>query len=175
MRRLIRVDHLMAFTGSIAFEQSYGGIDGDSASCAELCVLLSALSEVPLRQDLAITGAIDQQGNVLPIGGATEKIEGFYATCKDLGITGSQGVIIPQSNVGDLALSEELVQAAERGEFTVYSVSNVYEALSLLSGKQEQPRTADGYVDGSLLAMAEERVTAYWRLLSTKSTSDPQG
>ena len=175
MRRLIRVDHLMAFTGSIAFEQSYGGIDGDSASCAELCVLLSALSEVPLRQDLAITGAIDQQGNVLPIGGATEKIEGFYATCKDLGITGSQGVIIPQSNVGDLALSEELVQAAERGEFTVYSVSNVYEALSLLSGKQEQPRSADGYAAGSLLAMAEERVTAYWRLLSIKSSTDPQG
>jgi predicted ATP-dependent protease len=137
-------------------------------------VLLSALSEVPLRQDLAITGAIDQMGNVLPIGGATEKIEGFYAACKDLGITGSQGVIIPQSNVGDLALSEEIVQAAERGEFTVYSVSNVYEALSLLSGRQEEPRTDDGYAAGSLLALAEERVTAYWQLLSTKKDIDKQ-
>lgn len=174
MRRLIRVDHPVAFSGSIAFEQSYGGIDGDSASCAELCVLLSALSEVPLRQDLAITGAIDQMGNVLPIGGATEKIEGFYAACKDLGITGEQGVIIPQSNVGDLALSEELVAASERGEFSVYSVANVYEALSLLSGKEEQPRTKDGYQTGSLLALAEERVTAYWRLLSASKNVDPK-
>jgi predicted ATP-dependent protease len=93
----LRTDHPLAFNASIAFEQSYGGIDGDSASAAEMCCLLSALTDVPLRQDLAMTGAIDQVGHILPIGGLNEKIEGFYDACRDIGLTGTQGVVIPES------------------------------------------------------------------------------
>ena len=97
LRWLLKTEHPLAFNASIAFEQSYGGIDGDSASGAEMCCLLSALTDVPLRQDIAMTGAIDQVGNILPIGGANEKIEGFFDACRDIGLTGTQGVIIPQS------------------------------------------------------------------------------
>jgi predicted ATP-dependent protease len=102
LRQLLRTDHPLAFSASIAFEQSYGGIDGDSASGAEMCCLLSALTGVPLRQDLAMTGAIDQMGHVQPIGAVSEKVEGFFAVCSDIGLTGTQGVVIPRANAGDL-------------------------------------------------------------------------
>ncbi|MFV1959586.1 MAG: AAA family ATPase, partial [Planctomycetota bacterium] len=122
LRYLLRTDHPLAFDASVAFEQSYGGIDGDSASSAEMCCLLSALTDLPLRQDLAMTGAIDQVGNILPIGAVNEKIDGFYDTCNDAGLTGTQGVIIPRHNVGDLMLRADVVEACREGRFRVYAV-----------------------------------------------------
>ena len=118
---------------SLAIEQSYGPIDGDSASLAELLALLSALGLVPLRQGVAVTGSLDQHGNVQPVGGVTEKVEGFFALCRDRGLQAGQGVIIPQDNVSDLMLDEEIVHAAAEGRFSVWAVSRVEEALALMA------------------------------------------
>src|SRR5690606_35582033 len=121
LRHLLRTEHPLAFSASIAFEQTYGGIDGDSASAAEMCCLLSALTGVPLRQDLALTGAIDQLGHVQAVGATSEKIEGFYDTCLDAGLSGTQGVIVPGVNVPDLMLREDVVEAVREGRFHVYA------------------------------------------------------
>ena len=134
LRWLLRTDHPLAFDASIAFEQSYGGIDGDSASGAEVCCLLSALTDVPLRQDLAVTGAIDQVGNILPIGVVNEKIEGFFDACRDGDLTGTQGVIIPEANAGDLMVREDVVDACREGSFRIFAVQTIHEALEVLTG-----------------------------------------
>ncbi|MFH0980339.1 MAG: ATP-binding protein [Planctomycetota bacterium] len=163
LRCLLRTDHPLAFHASLAFEQSYGGIDGDSASGAEICCLLSALTEVPLRQDLAFTGAIDQHGHILPVGAVNEKIEGFFDTCSDLGLTGSQGVIIPQANAGDLMLREDVVEAGQAGRFHVYAVQTIHEALELLTDMPAGTRDPGGqYPDGTLLGRAVDRAFEYW-------------
>ncbi len=163
LRHLLRTDHPLAFHASVAFEQSYGGIDGDSASGAEICCLLSALTEVPLRQDLAMTGAIDQHGHILPVGAVNEKIEGFFDTCRDVGLTGSQGVIIPKANAGDLMLREDVVEVCQNGQFFVYAVETVHEALEWLTGVSAGTRDAEGqYPEGSLLGQALERAFEYW-------------
>ena len=149
-----------SITASLVFEQSYGHVDGDSASLAELCVILSSLAQIPLRQDLAITGSINQLGQVQPIGGVNEKIEGFYDICKTRGLTGTQGVIIPETNIKFLMLRWDIVHAAQTGEFHLYSVTTVNEALELLSGQEagsanEQgeypPGTVNGKVEKQLL------------------------
>lgn len=124
----------LSLKGSLVFEQSYGGVDGDSASCAELCVLISALSGIAIRQNFAMTGSISQHGNVQAIGGVNEKIEGFFDICNKRGLTGDQGVIIPQSNVKNLMLKDEVVQAVEGKKFFIYPVSFVDEALEILTG-----------------------------------------
>ncbi len=163
LRHLIRTDHPLSFDASVAFEQSYGGIDGDSASAAEICCLLSALTEIPLRQDLAMTGAIDQMGNILAVGAVNEKIEGFFDTCRDLGLTGTQGVIIPQSNAGDLMLRHDVVDACAAGQFNVYAVSTVHEALECLTSVPAGQRDADGwYPQDTLLGLAVLRAWEYW-------------
>jgi ATP-dependent Lon protease len=175
LRTLLRTDHPLAFNASIAFEQSYGGIDGDSASGAEVCCLLSALTEVPLRQDLAMTGAIDQHGSILAVGGANEKIEGFFDTCRDKGLTGTQGVIIPLANAGDLMLRDEVVEAAREGRFHVYVVSTVTEALEILTGLPAGTRDESGrYPAGSLLALAMERSYEYWRRAARPEPRKPE-
>lgn len=132
LRHLLRTDHPLVFDGSIAFEQSYGGIDGDSASGAEFCCLVSALTDLPLRQDLAMTGAIDQKGHVQAIGAANEKVEGFFDACAVRGLTGSQGVLVPTANVGDLMLRADVAAACADGRFAVYGVERIEEALALL-------------------------------------------
>lgn len=119
---------------SLSFEQTYGEVEGDSASLAELCALLSSLSGVPLRQSLAVTGSINQQGEVQAIGGVNEKIEGFFDICSARGLTGDQGVVIPQSNVEHLMLRSDVIAAAEAGRFQVYAVSSVGEAVGVLTG-----------------------------------------
>ena len=124
----------LSLTVSLTVEQSYGTIDGDSASCAELCAILSSLADVPLRQDLAITGSVSQRGEVQAIGGANEKIEGFFRVCEARGLTGTQGVIIPSSNVRHLMLDEEVVKAVRERKFHVYAVDTVERALKLLTG-----------------------------------------
>ncbi len=123
-----------SLSASLTFEQTYGEVEGDSASLAELCVLLSSLSGVPIRQDLAVTGSINQQGEVQAIGGVNEKIEGFFDICNARGLTGGQGVLIPESNVDHLMLREDVIAAAQAGRFQVYAVRSVDEAIVLLTG-----------------------------------------
>jgi lon-related putative ATP-dependent protease len=172
LRNLLRTQHPLAFSASVAFEQSYGGIDGDSASGAEMVCLLSSLTDVPLRQDLAMTGAIDQHGHILAIGAATEKIEGFYSLCEARGLTGSQGVVIPKSNAGDLMLKPEIVEACAAGKFSVYAVDTIFEALSLFTGKDAGTTDGSGeYADGTLLHLAQARAQEFWRMASDHKKS----
>ncbi len=168
LRHLLQTGRPLAFDASVAFEQSYGGIDGDSASGAEICCLLSALTRIPLRQDLAMTGAIDQFGHVLAVGAVNEKIEGFFDTCRDLGLTGTQGVIIPKANAGDLMLREDLVEVCRDGRFHVHTVSRVHEAVELLTGAPAGERGPDGeYPDGSVLGLAVQCAREYWLQTAT--------
>lgn len=124
----------LSLKASLVFEQSYGGVEGDSASLAELCALLSALAAAPIRQSLAVTGSVNQFGVVQPVGGVNEKIEGFFDICRDRGLTGDQGVLIPKTNVADLMLRTDVVDAVRQGQFHVWAVENVDEAIELLTG-----------------------------------------
>ena len=170
LRHLMRGQpHSLAFSASIAFEQSYGGIDGDSASGAEMCCLLSALTGVPLAQSVAMTGAIDQFGNLQPIGAASEKIEGFFHVCRDAGLTGEQGVIVPTANRKNLVLSRDVVDACEAGQFHVWAAGSIQEALEIFTGWPAGDLDDEGeYPEGTLLALATERATAYWELASAR-------
>ena len=163
LRYLLHTEHPMAFSASLAFEQSYGGIDGDSASGAEMCCLLSALTDVPIKQSMSMTGAIDQHGHIEAIGGVNEKIEGFFDACNHTGLTGDQGVIIPRSNAGDLMLRDDVVEACENGQFRVFAVDTIHEALEILTGIPAGTLTDDGYEAGSLLGIAVERAGEFWR------------
>lgn len=137
-------DHPLSLSASLVFEQSYGGIDGDSASSAELCALLSALADVPLRQDLAVTGSVNQHGVVQPIGGVNEKIEGFFDVCQNRGLTGDQGVLIPAANTDHLMLRPDVVEAAEAGEFHVYPVETIDDGIELMTGTEAGSRGEQG-------------------------------
>ncbi|MFN0058159.1 MAG: Lon protease family protein [Planctomycetota bacterium] len=166
LRHLLSTEHALAFTASLAFEQSYGGIDGDSASLAEACCLLSALAKIPLRQSLAITGAIDQFGHVQAIGSVNEKIEGFFDTCAHVGLTGDQGVIIPLSNAGDLMLRPDVVAAAATGKFHIYAIETVQDAIELLTGIAAGVREKNGgYPAGTVLDHAVQKTHMYYRQL----------
>ena len=153
-------DKLLSFSASLCFEQMYGGVDGDSASSAELYALLSAIGGLPLRQDLAVTGSVNQRGEIQAIGGVNEKIEGFFRTCRRLGLTGTQGVIIPEANVRHLALHPEVIDAVREGRFAVHAVRTVEEGLALLTGLPAgapgEPGTVLGIVDAALLDMARK-------------------
>ncbi len=150
----------MHLSASLTFEQNYGEVDGDSASLAELCALISSLSRIPVRQELAITGSVNQFGEVQPIGGVNEKVEGFFATCqlKD-GLTGTQGVIVPANNVQNLMLDSEVVQAVRDKRFAVYSVSSVEEAVTLLLGKPAGKADSKGnYPKHSVFGIIQQRL-----------------
>jgi len=176
LRNLLRTDHPLAFSASLAFEQSYGGIDGDSASGAEICCLLSALTGIEIQQNFAMTGAVDQKGHLQIIGGVNEKIEGFFDTCRDIGLSGDQGVIIPRSNVGHLMLRQDVVDACARGDFHVYAVGTVKQALEILTGIPTGARDADGaYPEGTLLHTAVERAYEYWLKSVARPTFELEG
>ncbi|CAM3385871.1 ATP-binding protein [Hydrogenibacillus schlegelii] len=146
----------------LVFEQSYEGVEGDSASLAELLSLLSAIGEVPLRQDLAVTGAVNQKGTVQAIGGVNEKIEGFFDVCREKGLTGTQGVVIPAANVRHLMLREDVVQAIEEGRFHLYAVETVDEALELFTGLPAGVRGPDGaYPPESVHGRVAARLRAF--------------
>ncbi len=163
----------LAMGCSITFEQSYGGVDGDSASSTEVYAILSAISEVPLRQDVAVTGSVDQYGRVQAIGGVNEKIEGFFRVCSSRGLTGTQGVMVPQSNVGDLHLSSEVVDAVAAGRFHVWSVESVNEGVELLTGLTAGQRNEDGVWDeGSVYGRCQKRLDEMAVLLR-KSAKEP--
>lgn len=134
----------ISFTASIAFEQSYGEIDGDSASVAEMIALLSAIGNLPVRQDLAITGSVNQKGDIQPVGGVNEKITGFFEVCKDRGLTGTQGVVIPHQNVTDLMLSTEIIEAVKKGDFNIIPVSKIEHAVEVMLDLPAGKRKAEG-------------------------------
>jgi lon-related putative ATP-dependent protease len=140
----------LSLTATLVFEQTYGSIEGDSASAAELCALLSAIGDVPLKQSIAITGSVNQHGQIQAIGGVNEKIEGFFDICLSRGLSGKQGVIIPHANTKDLMLREDVLQAAEKGAFHIYAAHHIEEAMELLSGLKPGIPDADGiFPEGS--------------------------
>jgi predicted ATP-dependent protease len=155
-------EYPLALQATITFEQSYTEVEGDSASSAELFALLSALSGLPLRQDVAVTGSVDQQGRLQAVGGINEKIEGFHATCAARGLTGSQGVLIPAANASNLMLDEAVVEAVRAGAFHVWTARTVDEGVALLTGARAGRRRGDGtFPPGSVHGLVEERLRAY--------------
>jgi len=134
----------ISMSASITFEQSYEGIEGDSASSTELYALLSSLSEFPIKQGIAVTGSVNQLGEIQPIGGVTEKIEGFFKVCQAKGLTGEQGVLIPKTNIKNLMLNDEVVQAVKEGNFHIYPVATVDEGIEILTGKKAGKRQKNG-------------------------------
>jgi predicted ATP-dependent protease len=158
------LDGPMSLSATLVFEQSYGGVDGDSASSAELYAMLSALSEMPLRQDLAVTGSVNQHGDVQAIGGVNEKIEGFFDICAARGLTGRQGVMIPQANGQHLMLREDVVRACAEGRFAIFPVSTIEQGIELLTGREAGVRGADGaWSEGSVFAAVEARLARFTR------------
>lgn len=144
MRSRFAQDKPLSLAASICFEQSYSGVDGDSASSTEIYALLSALSGIPLRQDIAVTGSVNQQGDIQCIGGVNHKIEGFYDVCKMKGLTGQQGVMIPRENTEDLMLREDVVEAVGEGKFHIYPVSSIEQGIEILTGVSAGARDGDG-------------------------------
>ncbi len=136
-------DKPLAMSASICFEQSYSGVDGDSASSTEVYALLSSLAGIPLRQDIAVTGSVNQKGEIQPIGGANEKIEGFFDVCKAKGLTGRQGVMIPHQNVDDLMLRKDVVKTVEEGKFRIYPVKSIDQGIEILTGVEAGQRDKD--------------------------------
>ncbi|WP_372716880.1 Lon protease family protein [Immundisolibacter sp.] len=155
----------LSLSASLVFEQSYSGVDGDSASCAELYALLSALADAPIRQSLAVTGSVNQFGEVQAIGGVNEKIEGFFDICKARGLAGNQGVLIPASNVQHLMLRAEVRDAVATGQFHVYAVRTVDEGIELLTGLPAGVADTEGiYPEGSINGLVSDRLAEYARI-----------
>ncbi len=151
----------LTMSASIAFEQSYGGVDGDSASSTEIYALLSSLSEVPIKQYIGVTGSVNQNGQVQAIGGVNEKIEGFFDCCRKKGAADSQGVMIPASNVKDLMLRQDVVDAVSKGRFHIYPVKSIDQGIEILTGKKAGKRKADGsYPKGSISKLVDDKLKA---------------
>jgi predicted ATP-dependent protease len=146
LRRTYAQDAPLSLSASVCFEQSYSGIDGDSASSTELYALISSLSGVPLRQDLAVTGSVNQWGQIQPIGGINEKVEGFFATCRAVGLTGRQGVVMPVQNIDNLILRPEVIEAIRNGQFHLYPVRTIDEGLEVLTGRAAGSVSEEGTV-----------------------------
>jgi ATP-dependent Lon protease len=162
LRSIFAQDKPLVLSASIAFEQSYSGIDGDSASSTEVYALLSSLSGVPLRQDIAVTGSINQHGEIQPIGGVNQKVEGFFDVCAARGLTGTQGVIMPLQNVKDLMLRHDVVQAVRVKQFHIYAVKSVEDGLEILTGKPAGTRLKSGrFSPGSIFALTDARLREF--------------
>jgi predicted ATP-dependent protease len=160
LRRVFAQDKPLSLSASICFEQSYSGVDGDSASSTEVFALLSALSGLPIRQEIAVTGSVNQQGDIQPIGGVNQKIEGFYDVCRVKGLTGTQGVIIPSANVEDLMLREDVIEAVAAGKFHIMPMATIEEGIEILTGVAAGARNSDGkFEPGTVMALADERLS----------------
>ncbi|MEX1108886.1 MAG: S16 family serine protease, partial [Dongiaceae bacterium] len=157
----------LSFDASITFEQSYGGIEGDSASLAELLAVLSDLGQVPLRQDLAVTGSVNQRGEVQAVGGVLHKVEGFYRVCAERGpLTGNQGVLVPATNERNLVLRDEIAKAVADSRFHIWSAAKVEDAIELLTGLKAGIPDADGaYPKGTLYGQVQASLEAFDRRL----------
>lgn len=163
----------LSFTANLTFEQSYSMIDGDSASSAELYALLSALADAPIDQGFAVTGSVNQRGEVQPIGGVNEKIEGFFRACRERGLTGRQGVLIPRANVDHLMLSREILDAVDKGRFHVVAVATIEEGIEALTGVAAgEPDAAGAYPKESLFGRASARLDAMREAAETKSQDE---
>jgi predicted ATP-dependent protease len=165
----------LSLSASISFEQLYDGIEGDSASSTELYALLSSLSGLALKQGIAVTGSVDQQGNVQPIGGVNEKIEGFFATCLQRGLTGEQGVLIPAQNAVNLMLQADVVRAVEEGRFHIYAVNTIDEGLEILTGVCAGAMQEGGtYPTGSVHDLVMRRLEEITENLKTKDEKESE-
>ncbi|MFW6189335.1 MAG: Lon protease family protein [Planctomycetota bacterium] len=159
LSRLFGQDKPLSLSAHLTFEQTYAEVEGDSASCAELYTLLSSLADLPLRQDVAVTGSVNQRGQVQPIGGVNEKVEGFYEVCRQKGLTGQQGVLIPGRNVRNLMLRHDVVEAVEDGRFNLWAVDTVREGIEVLTGVPAGERGEDGaYPEDSVFGRADRRL-----------------
>jgi ATP-dependent Lon protease len=166
LRSRFAQDKPLSLSASICFEQSYSGVDGDSASSTEVYALVSALAELPLRQDIAVTGSMNQQGDVQAIGGINEKIEGFFDVCKIAGLSGSQGVLMPASNVEDLMLREDILDAVAAGKFHIWPVAKIEEGIEILTGMTAGQRNSDGsFPGGTVFAAVDERLSKMARVM----------
>src|SRR2546422_5980919 len=156
----------LSLAASICFEQSYSGVDGDSASSTEIYALASALADLPVRQDIAVTGSINQQGDIQAIGGVNEKIEGFFDVCRIKGLTGTQGVMMPESNVEDLMLREDVLEAVAAGKFHIWPVAKVEQGIEILTGSTAGQKKGDGkFEPGTVFALMDERMSQMARKL----------
>lgn len=154
----------LVLSASVAFEQSYSGVDGDSASSTEVYAILSSLAGIPLRQDIAVTGSVNQHGEIQPIGGVNQKIEGFFDVCKARGLTGKQGVVIPHQNIKDLMLRHEVVEAVSKKLFHVYAIKHIDEGIEILTGKPAGERRPTGsFPPGSIHERVDAKLTAFAR------------
>jgi lon-related putative ATP-dependent protease len=169
--------HPLSVSISITFEQNYGGVDGDSASSTELYAIISSLSDIPIKQGLAVTGSVNQKGQIQAIGGVNHKIEGFFEVCKEKGLTGEQGVMIPRANKNNLMISKEVIDAVKRREFHIYAVSTVEEGIEILTGIKAGQRKKDGeFPKGTVYYEVQKKLRTYYqRALALKKELDAAG
>lgn len=168
-------DKPLTLSARLVFEQNYAGVEGDSASSTELYAILSALSELPIRQDIAVTGSVNQKGQIQAIGGVNEKIEGFYEVCKAKGLTGTQGVLIPESNIQNLMLKEEVVEAVRTGRFHIYSTKTVDEGIEFLTGVKAGVKKEDGtYEEGSVNYLVDKKLREMAEQLKEFAAAAPE-
>jgi predicted ATP-dependent protease len=152
-------DKPLSLSASLCFEQSYEGVEGDSASSTELYAILSSLSDVPIKQNIAVTGSVNQKGEIQPIGGVNQKIEGFFRVCQANGLTGDQGVLIPEKNLANLMLHDEVVEAAREGRFHIYSARSIDEGIEILTGTPAGEKQADGtYPEGTVNYLVDKQL-----------------
>ena len=152
----------LSLTASICFEQLYNGVDGDSASSTELYAILSSLSDVPINQAIAVTGSVNQKGEIQPIGGANDKIEGFFQICKMRGLNGTHGVMIPKQNIHNLNLSVEVADAVKNGLFHIYAISTIEEGIEILTGVPAGRKDENGkFTPGTINYLAYQKLKRY--------------
>ncbi|MCX7973575.1 MAG: ATP-dependent protease, partial [Candidatus Aminicenantes bacterium] len=168
-------DKPFSLTATITFEQSYTGVDGDSASSTEVYAILSSLAKLPIRQDIAVTGSLNQKGEIQPIGGVNEKIEGFFDVCRAKGLTGTQGVIIPHQNVQNLMLRRDVVEAVEKGIFHIYAIKTIDEGIEILTGIEAGQMKEDGtFEEGTVNYLVDQelrRLAKSWRAFAGEKDS----
>jgi ATP-dependent Lon protease len=171
-------DKPFSLSASIAFEQSYAGVEGDSASSTEVYAILSSLSKLPLRQDIAVTGSLNQKGEIQPIGGANEKIEGFFDVCKAKGFTGTQSVLIPHQNVQNLMLRNDVIEAVKEGKFHIYPVKTIDEGIEILTGIKAGERKEDGAFEEDtlnyLVDQELQRLAKSWKTFAVPSEKEKE-
>jgi len=173
---LYATERPLSLAASLVFEQSYGAVEGDSASIAEACALLSALAELPVQQAIAVTGSMNQHGDVQAIGGVNEKVEGFFELCSERGLTGSQGVIIPGTNRRHLMLSRQVTAAVREGRFHVWGADTLDEAIELLTGRAAGTRGEAGrYPDGTIHRAVQERLRRFAEASRRLHDTTPSG
>jgi predicted ATP-dependent protease len=176
LREKYAQDNPLTLSASICFEQSYSGVEGDSASSTEVYALLSSLSGLPLRQEIAVTGSVNQKGEIQPIGGVNYKIEGFFDVCKAKGLTGSQGVMIPHQNVEDLMLRKDVVEAVAKNKFHIYPVSTIDQGIEILTGVKAGERKKDGtYDSGSVNYLVDQKLRDLAHRMREFDTGEEEG